>query len=35
MKNMSKSKSGYSFKLIMGDKLYYLMADFELELTER
>ncbi|CAD8118152.1 unnamed protein product [Paramecium sonneborni] len=32
IKNMSKSKeSGYTFKLNMGDRLYHLMADSELE----
>lgn len=32
---MSKSKeSGYTFKLNMGDRLYHLMADSELERTK-
>ncbi|CAK57824.1 unnamed protein product (macronuclear) [Paramecium tetraurelia] len=35
IKNMSKSKeSGYTFKLNMGDRLYHLMADSELERTK-
>ncbi|CAD8111062.1 unnamed protein product [Paramecium primaurelia] len=35
IKNMSKSKeSGYTFKLNMGDRLYHLMADTELERTK-
>ena len=35
IKNMSKSKeSGFTFKLNMGDRLYHLMAETELERTK-